>query len=372
MAEKKTYCKQHACFDDCASKMSGKDKVTKALPTHVTTVTGTSRVRTSPETRGVGGLVALETGRRGMDGTPMMGHGDASSKISEGHKMGASGRAKPVGSTKIKEQVGKAMTKTEKERRIKDTAGGALGGGALGGVLAGSKGAAYGAGLGAVSGAMPKKKDQSMKYSVGRNAAIGGLAGGLLGGGRMMPVGAGIGALAGAASHPIKGEAKKKTPVKKSDDPFEVSKADDKPRKRDAAGLLGGTLAGSTSAAFGGHRLAEAATGRNTLGRGPMFLSGKGRAKVAAQGAGLVGAGVGGAYATGKHYDKKFEKKGKMTSVAKAHDAKVKGRSNVAAAGKGDKLTAEYPPEVRAYIAEHGGQVSKSDGQPSHLAFLNA
>lgn len=71
---------------------------------------GVQRVRTSPETRTGGLKPLLEVGRRKLDGTPKTGRGDdsVSSRVSEAHKMGRSGRSKAVGSSKIREQIGKA------------------------------------------------------------------------------------------------------------------------------------------------------------------------------------------------------------------------------------------------------------------------
>ena len=75
-------------------------------------LTGVERVRTSPETRTGGLKPLLLIGRRKLDGTPKTGRGDdsVSSKVSEGHKMGRSGRSKKVGSTKIREQIGKSLS----------------------------------------------------------------------------------------------------------------------------------------------------------------------------------------------------------------------------------------------------------------------
>lgn len=139
-------------------------------------LTGVERVRVSRETRGTGGLVPLVVGRRKLDGTPKMGHGDSSSKISDGDKAGASGRSKPVGSSRIREQIGKAaddpfeLSKsvyTKADRHLERAehglgqaarltippAAGAVVGGALGNLVAGRIGGGVGLVGGGIMGA---------------------------------------------------------------------------------------------------------------------------------------------------------------------------------------------------------------------------
>ena len=162
-------------------------------------VTGTEKVKTSRETRGTGGLVPLATGKRKLNGTPTTGtDASLSDKINEDAKCGVSGRSSKVGSTKIREQVGKALgghggflededlediakaTYRPKNKSTADAYARGVSRGATGGYIGG---AAVGAGAGGAVGARSGAGVPGALIGGGRGA-IGGLAGGAFHGAR--------------------------------------------------------------------------------------------------------------------------------------------------------------------------------------------
>lgn len=355
---KKKYCKQHDCFDNCS------DMVAKAKDDGIIHLTDTMSMARSGENRGCGMLVPLEIGRREFDGTPMMGMAPGASKISEDEKMGMSGATKPVQGTAIREQIPggprKKISKAKKPTMSDSTRKGRRDLAAVTAPLA------FPLSTIGVGAAQNKGHRAAGAAQTTGGALLGGIGGSTVGslvGGRIGGAAGGLGGVAAGAGYAQSKLDQRTHNIKKSHGAFltdDVSKASafgtpgDKRNTKYAAATYGGALAGnqvgrrlgarSVGQKYGdvqagareamqgkilGHQasIGEMA-GSDPIGAGKKLLGaikeGKEAAKVAPGmvavthgGAigGLVGAAAGaGAYAAHRHH------KG-MGQLSKAHDA---------------------------------------------------